>query len=115
MLPKNNRLTKNGSFGYVYKNGARSHCRTLTLLFVENSNESVRVGFSVNNKIGKAIVRNKVKRRMRAIVRDKVKFLKGCQCVFVAKQGIDELEYEELSCQIDKLFTKAGLYKTEEV
>ena len=115
MLPKSNRLTKNGSFGYVYKNGARSHSRTLTLLFVENANESVRVGFSVNNKIGKAVVRNKVKRRMRAFVREKVSSLRGCQCVFVAKQGIHELEYEQLCHQMDKLFTKAGLYKTEEV
>ena len=114
MLPKSNRLTKNGSFGYVYKNGARSHSKTLTLLFVENANESVRVGFSVNNKIGNAVVRNKVKRIMRAFVREKIGLLKGCQCVFVAKHGIDELDYDQLCAQMDKLFTKANLYKVDE-
>lgn len=68
MLKKPNRLTKRGSFAYVYRNGSRRSERALTLMFV-NSKGGVRAGFSVPNKVGKAVVRNTLKRRLRAAFR----------------------------------------------
>ena len=38
-------------------------CRELVLLFVRGS--KLQVGFSVSKKVGKAVVRNRVKRRLR--------------------------------------------------
>ena len=113
MLPKIRRLTKNGSFGYVYKNGSCAYGKNMTLLYVNNTNASVRVGFSVNNKIGKAVVRNKVKRRMRAYTATVVDKLSGCQCVFVAKVGIDKISYRSLSNEMEHLFKKANLLSEE--
>lgn len=114
MLSKTNRLSKNGSFGYVYKHGSPVYGRAMTLICVHNSNSVVRVGFSVNNKIGKAVVRNKVKRRMRGFIATQLSLMKGCQCVFVAKQGIDQMSYDELCAQMRRMLKKADLYKNEE-
>ena len=111
MLNKTNRLTKNGSFGYVYKNGKCFHGNAMTFLFVLNSNSNARVGFSVSNKIGKANVRNLVKRRMRAVTALYIKSLVGCQCVFIAKQGIQNLSYDDVHAEMKRLFRKAGLIK----
>ena len=115
MLNKRNRLTKNGSFGYVYKNGKCFHGNAITFLFVLNSNSNARVGFSVNNKIGKANIRNKVKRRMRAITSLYIKDMVGCQCVFIAKQGIENLSYDSLHAEMLRLYKKAGLVKENEL
>lgn len=114
MLNKTNRLTKNGSFGYVYKNGKCLRSNAMTFLFVVNTNNNARVGFSVSNKIGKATQRNKVKRRMRAFTATVINELKGCQCVFIAKPQIVDLSYELLSEEMLKLFKKAGLFIDEE-
>ena len=40
--------------------------------------------------------------------------MKGCQCVFVAKQGIDQMSYDELCAQMRRMLKKADLYKNEE-
>ena len=113
MLPKVRRLTKNGSFGYVYKHGSCVYGKNMTLIYVNNTNASVRVGFSVNNKIGKAVVRNKVKRRMRAYTATVADKLSGCQCVFVARIGIDRLSYRQISSEMEHLFKKAALLREE--
>jgi ribonuclease P protein component len=114
MLSKTHRLSKNGSFNYVYRNGTPVYGKDLTLLFVPSSSDSVRVGFSVNNKIGKAVVRNKLKRRLRAIVGKYIPLMRGSQCVFVAKKGLTELSFDELADLVAKLILKAGLINETE-
>lgn len=113
MLKKPNRLTKRGSFSYVYKNGKRCYSKLLTLVFIQS--KSLKIGFSVNNKIGKANVRNKLKRRLRAIVKDNADKLINVQAVFVAKPGLENLSFDELVKVIQKLLNDSKIYKQEAV
>jgi RNase P protein component len=78
------------------------------------SKSGVKIGFSVNNKIGKAVVRNKVKRRMRAIMQKYVDRIKPCQAVFIASVGVDQLSYASLCKQIHKCLVKAELLDEKE-
>jgi ribonuclease P protein component len=110
MLPQKFRLTKNGSFNYLYAHGLRAGDRRVKLNFIK-SKSTVRIGFSVSNKIGKAVVRNKVKRRMRAIIRELLPSIRPCQAVFIASVGIHELSFSELKAQLVACLTKAGLMK----
>ena len=105
MLAKKIRLTKRGSFAYVYKKGRGAATKSVRMLFVPSS--SLKIGISVSNKIGKAVVRNLIKRRMRAVLRvnlGKIS-IKG-QIVFVAKEGIDKLEYSEIEKDMRYLIEK---------
>lgn len=70
---------------------------------------SVRVGFSVSNKVGKAVVRNAVKRRLRASVRNRLKTLRGCQAIVAAKTSAAGKDYATLDGELCSLFTRAGL------
>ena len=108
MLGKANRLNKHGSFSYVYRNGKRVAEPDLTLI---TPAKTVRVGFSVSNKVGKAVVRNKVKRRLRAAVRIKLPRLRGCQAIVSANISAAERGYAELDGELERLFARAGLIR----
>ena len=109
MLNRENRLKKRKEFGYIYKNGACVHSKYLTLLYTPSKLKRVRVGFSVSKKIGKAYLRNLVKRRLRAVVRENISHLAPkTNYIFVARAGIDALDYVALTKEINILLKKLG-------
>ena len=109
MLARQYRLHKNFQYAYVYKKGTPASAPYLTLVFVKAG--GMRIGFSVSNKIGKAVVRNKVKRRLRASVRKIMPHMKrGYNYVFAAKPGIAAVNYEDIHNTVVYLLKKAGLY-----
>ena len=110
MLSKKYRLTKNGSFSYLYAHGSSVRAKLIKINFVP-SKSGVKIGFSVNNKIGHAVVRNKVKRRMRAIAAEFIPRLKPCQFVFVVSVGVDKLSYEEIKTRMLACLNKSGLMR----
>ncbi|MDE7464463.1 MAG: ribonuclease P protein component [Clostridiales bacterium] len=107
MLAKANRLNKHGSFSYVYRNGRRFAEPDLVLICTPA--RSARVGFSVSNKVGKAVVRNKVKRRLRASVGSRISRIAGCQAVFVANVSAAGKDYATLDGEVERLLKRAGL------
>lgn len=110
MLRKKYRLTKNGSFNYLYSHGQRTGEKKVRFNFVR-SKSGVKIGFSVSNKIGKAVKRNLVKRRMRAVADKYVNLLAPCQAVFIATVGITELTFAEIEEQMKSCLIKSGLLK----
>ena len=54
-----------------------------------------RVGFSVSKQVGGAVIRNRVKRRLRTIVRS-LEWVPGFDLVIVARSGADSVSYGEL-------------------
>lgn len=109
MLAKRYRLTKRGSFAYVYRSGKTQYCSCIGLTYVPGKG-GVRIGFSVPNKIGKAVVRNKLKRRMRAAAGQLLpRLTHGAQLVFSAKKGAEELDYRAVYEAMDKLLVKVGV------
>lgn len=110
MLSKRNRLTKRGSFTYVYKKG--KVVKSKYLVFYYLSSTGLRAGFSVNNKIGKAVKRNKIKRRMRAAFRTVIPQIKGSgQMVFLCRSAIVSATYEEILQDITTVLHKADLLR----
>ena len=103
MLKTENRLKKNKQFIFIYNKGLKAHSEHLTLMYVKSKFEEHKAGFSVSKKIGKAFVRNKVKRRMREAFKRTGNIKNFTNYVFVAKEGIENLTFSELLCEMKSL------------
>jgi ribonuclease P protein component len=65
-LKRHNRLRKRAMFLRAYKNGRVIHGRCFTLfVYKRDDSEDTRFGLTVTRKLGKAVARNRTKRRLR--------------------------------------------------
>ena len=112
MLPKENRLKKKRDFEEVFKKGKTFRESFLFLRVKENNLKQNRFGFIVSSKISKkAVVRNKIKRRLREITKEYLPRVKtGVDVVLITKPGIETKGFPEIKEILIKLFEKAGIF-----
>ncbi len=89
------RLRKRADFAEVMRKGRRARHPLLQLVALRTESGPSRVGYSVSKQVGGAVVRNRVKRRLRAIVRG-MDWVDGVDVVIVARSGADSVSYGEL-------------------
>ncbi len=115
MLTKCNRLTKEEDFKIVFKAGKKySLLGTGIYLKVRGNNlEQSRFGFVISKKVSKkAVVRNKIKRRLREIVRINLSKIKeGNDVVVIVLPGFEKNDFQAIEENVNDLFQKAKLIK----
>lgn len=111
MLPQRNRLKKNRDFKKLFEKGKSSKEDFLYLKVKKNNLESSRFAFVVSKKISKkAVIRNKIKRRLRELVKIKLtQIKKGLDIIIVVTPGFEVSDFLELEEIINNLFNKAGI------
>ncbi len=67
-----------------------------------------RYGFTVSRRVGKAVVRNRVKRLLREILRQ-TQLKPGWDIVFIARPSAARANYESLGKSVRGLLFRAGL------
>ncbi|MFN3867077.1 MAG: ribonuclease P protein component [Demequina sp.] len=70
MLPARSRMTAAADFKSTMRHGTRSGRATLVVHVKQTGNAHSMAGFAVSKTVGGAVIRNRVKRRLRAIMRD---------------------------------------------
>ena len=105
------RLRTGDDFRAVTRGGvrsARSHV-VVHLSFLPEGGDAPRVGFVVSKKIGNAVVRNRVTRRLREIVRPHLETLPaGSAIVLRALPGIEAQPFAELREDVDSALASAS-------
>jgi ribonuclease P protein component len=99
------RLKKSSDFRRVYAARRRRDGRLLAVYCLANQLSHVRVGFAVSTKVGGAVVRNKVKRRLREVCRGWLEGAghHGLDLVIVARPESATAEFQELSQELKTL------------
>ena len=111
-MERSYRLQKNRAFQYVYRKGHSAACRNLVLLAAPG--RELKVGFSVSKKVGKAVTRNKVKRRLRECFRPYLGGVKTGLYVVVARPAAAEAAFQTLQKDLAYLLKKQGALKYSE-
>lgn len=97
-------LKKNYEFRRLYNKGKSAPTPYLVVYARRTGRPGNRVGITVSNKIGKAVVRNRVRRRLREIYRlHEAEVFRGTDLVIVARGKSVDAEY----LQLEKAFLKA--------
>jgi ribonuclease P protein component len=114
MLPRHHRLRANADFRRVYREG-RSWAHPLMALHALPQPDEQRVGISVSKKVGGAVDRNRVRRRLREAVRMRIAGWKfGFDLVLVVRAAAAQAAYPALDEALGELARRARLVRDPE-
>jgi ribonuclease P protein component len=109
-FPASCRLHSTGDYQRVYRNGRRFPAKHFLLFCHRSPEESSRIGLAVGRKVGPAVVRNLVKRRLREILRRlRADFPFPVDVVIVAHPGSAALDQAGMELEVRQLLRNARL------
>ncbi len=107
-------LVLNTQFKKLYKKGNSQVFPSVVVYSKANGLPYNRLGITVSKKIGKAVVRNRAKRRLREVYRiNSANILQGFDFVLVARGRTADCPYEKLSADLIQAAKNLGVYKNE--
>jgi ribonuclease P protein component len=110
MFARQLRLTRPRDFETARRSGQHWRDRLLTLNVLPNGLPHSRFGFVVSRRIGKAVMRNRTKRRIRSATHEWLpQLLPGYDLIIVAHPPASGASYAELVEGLGGLFERAGL------
>ncbi len=111
-MQSRHRLTTSKQFSQVHREGLSIANRLLVVRVLANGLDHSRFGFLVSKRIGNAVVRNRVKRRLREVVRlTPVK--PGWDAVFIARRDINQADFQQLKQAAENLLRRTHLVEYE--
>jgi ribonuclease P protein component len=108
------RVRENKRFQEIRRQGRSYSNELLVLSLLPNDLPYSRFGFSVSSRIGNAVDRNRIKRRLREAMRLRMDSVKpGWDLVFIARNPIRSADYQEMDTACARLLRRAHLLREE--
>ena len=103
-FPREARLVRRGEFDAVYRAGKRRSSSHFTVFFRANELLQSRFGFSIKKALGGAVVRNRIRRRLREVVRcHRLEIPAGWDIVIHPKSSVARAEFAALTADLLRL------------
>jgi ribonuclease P protein component len=108
------RLRRAEDFHRLRQVGKTHPHRLLVLSYTPNELMHNRYGFIVGKHLGKAVTRNRIRRRLREVVRAlDPQLIPGFDVVLIARQPLAEQPFDVLMRTVNELFRRAELFQGE--
>jgi ribonuclease P protein component len=117
VMYKKHRLRASADFERLRRQGQTVAHPLMVLSYLPNEQTQSRFGFVVGGRIGKAVERNRIKRRMREAVRlriQKHEIAGGWDVALIARRPIKDASFQQVDEAIGLLLCRAGLQREME-
>lgn len=113
--PRAVRLLKRADFQNVYKNGFRHSNPLFTAFLLRTGLSRTRVGFTAPRALGKAVDRNRIRRRVREAARLHYRELgAGWDVVFNPRRAARDAGFSRLEKEVSRLFANAASERNDQ-
>ena len=107
-------LKQNHLFRRLYQRGKSAAGRYVVVYCRKNGLDYNRLGLTVGTKVGHAVVRNRIRRRIREAYRlSEQRYLRGYDIVVVARGRAADASYQEIAGCLLAMSQKLGLIRRE--
>ena len=111
-MKKRFRVKKEKDFNAIFKEGKSFANRKFVIYRLENNEQHFRVGLSVSKKLGNAVMRNQIKRRIRHIlIEHKNQLVENVDFVVIARKGVEILDYAEMGKNLLHVLKLSKIYQ----
>ena len=102
--PRGARIVRKADFDAVYRNGKRRSSSHFTVFLKANDLPQSRFGFSIKRALGGAVVRNRIRRRIREVVRlHREEISPGWDFVIHPKANVERAAFVALESDLVRL------------
>lgn len=114
-MQKEYRVKKSQEIETIMKKGySKANPYFIVYKYANTDNGHFRMAISVGKKVGIAVTRNKVKRRIRAVSTEHKHHMNPKFDYFIiARKGVDELDYLTFKAKLEQVYRKMGIIPKE--
>ena len=105
-MKKEYRVKKNEDFSHIIKHKQSLANRSFIIYYVKNDLNHARIGISVSKKLGKAVIRNKIKRHVRMIVQQTINFNDNYDYIVIVRNKYLDLDFISNLNELKYLYKK---------
>ena len=108
-FPRASRLLRRADYDAVYREGRRRSSREFAVFLRPNALELSRFGWSIKKALGSAVKRNRMRRRIREIIRlHRQEIAPGWDIVIHPRSSVTTAKFSALSEELLKLLPRAS-------
>lgn len=111
-MKKSFRVKREKDFKSIFTDGTSFANRKFVVYQLKNQQNHFRVGLSVSKKLGNAVTRNQIKRRIRHIIQNaKGSLVDHVDFVVIARKGVEGLDYAEMEKNLLHVLKLSKIYR----